>query len=469
MTTNRSNGPDDGLYAALCSRGMTRRTFLQFATAMTAALVLPIAYEPRVAAAVAAAPQIPLVWLRGQACGGDSAAFLRSTQPAVSELLVDQLSVDYHETLMAAVGSTATDALATLRAHHPNGYIAVIEGSIPTGSGGAACMVGGRAFHEVAREVTSGALATIAVGACAFDGGLAAADGGSTDAVGASDVTNGTLISLPGCPTNVENLSATLVHYLTTGEWPATDAMHRPYFAYGALIHNQCERRPYFEFGQFVQAWGDEGAQKGWCLYKMGCKGPETFANCPTVKYTGGTSWPVHAGHGCIGCHMPGFWDRMTPAYARLPSPMPVGPQLTVDQAGALLVGGVAAGTMVHGAASYVRNRRVTASGHGHEETAPVEAPIEAPVEASVATADLVQPEAMAIPEPVEADAGQDLGSVEPVEAADADPRAADAESIDDVAREPTLAEPAATLDPRPEPVEPSASPDEGDDEGVDE
>jgi hydrogenase small subunit len=360
MSTTSRTTPQDGLYAALTSRGMSRRTFLGFTAAMTAALALPAVYRPRIARAVEAAPRIPLVWLRGQDCGGDTVAFLRSAQPPVTDLLLDQLSVDYHETLMAASGSAATDALAQATKQFANGYIAVIEGSIPTAEDGAACIVGGRAFRDVAREVTAGALATIAVGACAFDGGIPAAGGGSTRAAGAGDVVSGTLISLPGCPVNVENLSATLVHYLTFGEWPATDALHRPYFAYGALIHNQCERRPYFEYGQFVQAWGDEGAQKGWCLYKMGCKGPETFANCPTVKYSSGTSWPVRAGHGCIGCHAPGFWDRMTPAYARLPSPMPIGPQLTVDQVGALLVGGVAAGTMVHGAASYVHNRRRT-------------------------------------------------------------------------------------------------------------
>ena len=93
------------------------------------------------------------------------------------------------------------------------------------------------------------------------------------------------LINLPGCPVNVANLTATIVHYLTFKQFPATDSRHRPLFAYGGLIHNQCERRAHFEFGEFALAWGDEASQKGWCLYKMGCKGPETFSNCPTVRY----------------------------------------------------------------------------------------------------------------------------------------------------------------------------------------
>ncbi len=220
-------------------------------------------------------------------------------------------------------------------------------------------MVGGRAFRDVAREVSAGALATLAIGSCAFDGGAPAASGGSTGAVGVGQVaSDATLINLPGCPINVANLTATIVHYLTFKTWPATDSRHRPLFAYGGLIHNQCERRAHFEFGEFVKAWGDEGSQKGWCLYKMGCKGPEGFANCPTVRFADGTSWPVKAGAGCIGCTTAGFWDAMGPAYARLPAPLPFAPWISADQLGLALVGGVAALTVVHGGASAVRQHR---------------------------------------------------------------------------------------------------------------
>jgi hydrogenase small subunit len=230
---------------------------------------------------------------------------------------------------------------------YPNGYVAVIEGSIPTAAGGAYCLVGGRPFADVAREVADGALAVIAAGGCAVDGGVQIAGaglarGGVTGALGVRDALGGrALISLPGCPVNVENLTATIVHYLTFNTWPAADALGRPLFAYGTLIHNECERRPHFEFGEFVQAWGDEGAQKGWCLYKMGCKGPETFGNCASKRFAEGTSWPVRAGHGCIGCTMPAFWDAMTPFYKRLGTPVPFFPNLTSDLVGIGLVGGV--------------------------------------------------------------------------------------------------------------------------------
>lgn len=351
---------DDGLYAALVRRGMSRRAFLQFTTAMTAALALPAAYAPRIAKAVETAPRLPVIWLRGQDCGGETEAFLRAPDPSTASLLLDILSLEYHETLMAPAGAAADLSLTSAMERYPDGYVVVVEGGIPTAAGGAFCLVGGRPFVDIVREVADGALATIAVGACAFDGGVPGAGGGVTGSASLREVVSNTpTIALPGCPVNVENLVATIVHYLAFKEWPATDMMRRPLFAYGMLIHNECERRPHFEFGEFVRSWGDEGAQKGWCLYKMGCKGPEAFGNCASKRFAQGTSWPVRAGHGCIGCTMPGFWDAMSPFYLRLPSPVPPFPGLTADLVGAALVGGVGGLAVLHGAGmTVVRKRR---------------------------------------------------------------------------------------------------------------
>jgi hydrogenase small subunit len=350
---------DDGIYASMVHRGMSRRTFLTFSAAMAAVLALPNWYAPRIAAAVAAAPRMPVIWLRGQACGGDGRAFMQASKPSSAELLLGLLSVEYHETIMARAGEAAEDARRTVMTASPHGYIAVVEGAIPMAADGAFCTIGGRALRDVVREVCAAAAVTIAVGSCAFDGGAPAAAGGLTGSIGVGQlVPEARLVNLPGCPVNVDNLSATIVHYLTFKELPPTDARRRPLFAYGNLLHNQCERRAHFEFGEFVRSWGDEGAQKGWCLYRLGCKGPETFANCPTVRYADGTSWAVKAGHGCIGCTMPGFWDAMSPVYGRLPAPLPFAPGISAEQLGLALVGGVTALAVAHGAASGVRLRR---------------------------------------------------------------------------------------------------------------
>jgi hydrogenase small subunit len=350
---------EDGVYRALLHRGISRRSFIKFSAAMAATLALPAAYGARIAAAVETAPRIPLIWLRGQSCGGESQALLQSWDPTVGEILIDLLSVDYSDAIMAPSGAGAERSLTSAMAALPAGYIAVVEGSIPSSGDGTTCVVGGRAFGDVVREVCAGAVATIAVGSCAFDGGLASARGSTVSSAGVGGFApSDRLVNLPGCPVNGDNLAATLVHYLTFKQLPPADLRGRPLFAYGGLIHNQCERRAHFEFGEFVLAWGDEAAQKGWCLYKMGCKGPETFANCPTIGYAGGTSWAVQAGHGCIGCTMPGFWDAMGPAYARLPAPIPFIPDVTADQIGEVVVAGVAGLAIAHGAASWVRGRR---------------------------------------------------------------------------------------------------------------
>ena len=234
-----------------------------------------------------------------------------------------------------------------------------------------------------------------------------------------SVVGNTNLINLPGCPVNVENLAATLVHAMTFGALPPTDSRGRPYFAYGGLIHNQCERRPHFEYGEFVTSWGDEAAQKGWCLYKMGCKGPETFANCPTVKYADGTSWAVLAGHGCIGCTTPGFWDAMGSAYDRLPAPVAYAPDVTVDQIGMVMVGGVAAMTVAHGGGSTVRqwrNRRI-ASRAARVPVLEGEGAVEAPVD-EVADRGVPEPQ-MDLEPALDVQAAQDAQAPERVRVAD--------------------------------------------------
>lgn len=147
---------------------------------------------------------------------------------------------------------------------------------------------------------------------------------------------------------NVENLTATIVHFLTFGTLPALDSRGRPYFAHGKRIHDNCERRSHFDAGQFVRQWGDEGHRLGWCLYEMGCKGPEAYFNCPTTKWNDGTSWPVQAGHGCIGCAADHNWDKLSPFYQRLPKVPGFGIESTADKIGTGLAVATAAGIAAH-------------------------------------------------------------------------------------------------------------------------
>jgi hydrogenase small subunit len=290
------------------ARGITRREFLKFCTVMAGTLALPHSFGTRIARALETPQRTPVIWLEFQDCAGCSESFLRASRPTAAEVVLDVLSVDYHETIMAASGHLAEEAKQqTIDA---GGYLLVVEGSIPTAEDGIYCCIGGRTAVDILQEAAAKAIAVVAVGSCAAFGGIPKAAPNPTGAVAVMDlVTDKPVLNLPGCPMNVVNLTATVVHYLTFGELPAMDDLHRPLFAHGARIHDNCERRGHFDAGEFVRKWGDEGHRKGWCLYQMGCKGPVAFFNCPTVRWNDGTNWPVGAGHGCIACALPDFWE----------------------------------------------------------------------------------------------------------------------------------------------------------------
>jgi hydrogenase small subunit len=246
-----------------------------------------------------------------QDCAGCSEAFLRASHPTATEVILDVLSVDYHETIMAAAGRQAEEAKqATIEA---GGYLLVVEGSISLADDGVYCCIGGRSSLDLLTEAAKNAIAVIAVGNCATFGGIPKAKPNPTNAVGVMDIIKDKpVLNISGCPINPVNLTATVVHFLTFGALPEMDSLHRPLFAFGQLIHDNCERRGHFDRGEFVRAWGDAGHRAGWCLYQMGCKGPITYQNCPIARYNDGTNWPIGAGHPCIGCAEPDFWDRPT-------------------------------------------------------------------------------------------------------------------------------------------------------------
>ena len=329
-------------------RGVSRREFLGFCTVMTSALALPASLSAQVAKAIQQTEKPVLVWLEFQDCCGNTESFLRASRPSTADIVLDTLSVDYHETIMAASGNLAEAAKKQTIA--AGGYLLVVEGSIPTANDGVYCCIGGRTAVDLLSEAASKAAAVIAVGTCATFGGIPKAKPNPTGAVGVMDlVKDKPVLNLSGCPYNVVNLTGTVVHYLTFGKLPDMDKLGRPLFAYGARIHDSCERRGHFDKGEFVREWGDEGHRKGWCLYQMGCKGPVTFHNCPAVRYNDGAGWPVGSGHGCIGCSEPDFWElgayNVTQIHNFAPPslyPPAIPQEQHLDPGGAAIIGGVA-------------------------------------------------------------------------------------------------------------------------------
>src|SRR6516225_5909768 len=348
------------LKGELEQRGISRRDFLGFCGSMAAVLGLPARARYAIAQAVETELKPILIWLEFQDCAGNTESFLRASHPTVADLILDSISLNYHETIMAAAGHQAEDALAQTVRENTGKYIALVEGSIPTGADGAYCTIGGKSALQIAREVCRPAAATIAVGTCAAFGGIPAAGPNPTGALSVADAVPGlkNLINMSACPANAENLTALIVYYMTLKRWPPLDRLRRPLFAYGKTIHDNCERRAHFDAGQYVEAWGDEAHRQGHCLYKMGCKGPSTSQNCPVVKWNEGTNWPIGCGHPCIGCAEPNFWDTMTPFYERLPNVVGFNVGRWVDPVGLGLTGLVAAAVVAHGVGQAVTHRR---------------------------------------------------------------------------------------------------------------
>lgn len=331
----------------LAQRGVSRRDFLKFCTVMAGTLALPASMAPTIARALEATQRPPVIWLENQDCAGCSESFLRANQPTVAQLVLSILSVNYHETIMGPAGSAAEKSLQdTLAA---GGYLTVVEGSISTKDNGIYCCIGGRTGLDILKEASAKTAAIIAVGACAVFGGWPSSPPNPTGAMGVQDViTTVPVVNMAGCPYNVDNLTATIVQYLTFKKLPDLDGEGRPLLGYGRTIHDNCERRGHFDANEFVRAWGDVGAQNGWCLYQMGCKGPVTHQNCPTIRWNQGTSWPVHSGHGCIGCAEIHFWEmapyQTVPIHAVTPpSAYPTVPTSTgLSPAATGVIGGVA-------------------------------------------------------------------------------------------------------------------------------
>jgi hydrogenase small subunit len=344
------------------SRGVSRRQFLEFCGGLAAMLGLDSLMVPRIARALEVLKRPSVVWIQLQECTGCVESVLRTAEPTIGNLVLDLVSLDYSHTLMAASGHAAEAALQAAMKTNAGKYLLLVTGSVPLQDEGIYCTIGGRTAKVILEEAAQHAEAVIAIGACAHYGSVQAARPNPTGAVGVRKIlTDRPVVNIAGCPPIGDVVTATIVHYLTFGRVPELDPEGRPLFAYGARIHDQCPRRANYDAGQFVEEFDDEAARKGWCLYHVGCKGPATFSPCPIFQWNTRTSWPIGAGHPCIGCTEPFFWDNMSPFYTRLPDVGGFGVEQRVDLIGAALAAGATAGVAAHALATgvhQVRERR---------------------------------------------------------------------------------------------------------------
>jgi len=344
-------------YEVMRQQGITRRSFLKFCSLTAASLGLGAGGAAKIAHALETKPRVPVVWLHGLECTCCTESFIRSAHPLASDLVLSMLSLDYDDTIMAAAGHQAEAALEDTITRYKGKYILAVEGNPPLGDDGVFCIPGGRPFVDKLRRVAKDAAAVVAWGSCASWGCVQAARPNPTKATPIHQVIDNPVIKVPGCPPIAEVMTGVVTYIVTFGRLPELDRQGRPKMFYSQRIHDKCYRRPHFDAGQFVEAWDDRGAREGYCLYKMGCKGPTTYNACSTVRWNEGVSFPIGSGHGCIGCSEDGFWDKGS-FYDRLTNIKEFGIEANADRVGATVAVVAGAAVAAHAAVTAIKRAR---------------------------------------------------------------------------------------------------------------
>jgi hydrogenase small subunit len=279
---------------------LNRRQFLKMGASLAAAMGLGTGFITPVAEALAelSTGQAPVLWLQGQSCSGCSVSLLNTENPSPATVLTRYISLFFHSTISAATGHTAMDIVT--KTIESGGYYLVVEGAIPAGMP-KACVMGHKPVSELVEQAAKKAKAVISVGACAAYGGIPAAENNPTGSMGVADFlakkgVSAPMIKLPGCPAHPDWIVGTLVHVLKFG-LPKLDKDGRPIMFYGRILHEQCPRFADYERENFAQSFSEDG-----CLFKLGCLGPVTQADCTTRYWNRGANTCIAAGAPCIGC-----------------------------------------------------------------------------------------------------------------------------------------------------------------------
>lgn len=356
------------VYDLFQARGLSRREFLKFCTAMAAGLGLEATAAPQIAHALETKPRPPVIWRSFQECTCCSESLIRSSHPLAADIILELISLDYHEVLMAAAGHQAEAAAEKTMQEYWGQYVLCVEGSVPT-TNPAYCTVAGHSALDIVRRHAEGAAAVIAYGNCAAWGCVQSAKPNPTGARGISDVLPGkTVIDVPGCPPIAEVIAGVIVHLITFGAPPQLDVHNRPLAYYGKRVHDTCVRRANFDAGQFAESFDDAGYRQGWCLYKLGCKGPTTYNACSLLRWNGGTSYPIQSGHPCIGCADTNFWDQ-GPFYTKMGQLPGSAIGRNPDRIGAVAVGAAVGAAAAHAGVTAVR--RATAKKTAQQPATP--------------------------------------------------------------------------------------------------
>ena len=343
----------ESLWEAYLAKGMSRRSFLKGCVTLTSLMGLSTDMMTKVVEAAETKPLPVVIWLHGHECTGCDESFIRSGAPLASDLVLNSIALEYSHVLSAGCGEPFEEHLETTIKKYHGEYILAVEGAVASGAHEYTCMSGGHPFSHTLRRVAEGAKAVIAYGTCATAGGIQAAAPNPTESTGIrSFIGSKPYIAVPGCPPIPEVRTGVVMHVALFGSVPDLDMESRPKQFYGNRIHDTCYRRPFFDAGMFADRFDDAGAKAGWCLYHLGCRGPETYNSCGNLRWYQGMSYPIQSGAPCIGCSNANFWDD-APFSKRLPEY----DGIDVDMVGAGLAVATAVGVAAHAGASLVQKK----------------------------------------------------------------------------------------------------------------
>ncbi|MBR1420896.1 MAG: hydrogenase small subunit [Selenomonadaceae bacterium] len=355
------------LWEAYLRRGLSRRSFLKGCFALTAMMGLSLDKFNDVVEAASGRPLPVVIWIHGHECTGCDESFIRSASPLASDLVLNEIALEYDHLLSAACGEPFEAHLDQTIQNYYGNYILAVEGAVATKMNGAYCMSGGHTFTSLLQKAAAGAAAIIAYGSCSSYGGIQAANPNPTGSAGIEMFVGGKpVIKVPGCPPIPEVMTGVVMHVALFGNLPDLDSDGRPKQFFGNRIHDTCYRRPFFDAGLFAETFDDAGAKAGWCLYKLGCRGPETYSSCGNLRWYQGMSYPIQSGAPCIGCANAHFWDE-EPFTDRLPKYGKIG---DADKIGIGLGVMATAGVAAHAVASVIQrnSRDKVAEENRHDE-----------------------------------------------------------------------------------------------------
>lgn len=294
-----------------------RRDFLRYCITSAAALGLPLGVVGKLQKAYAAGSDLPnVIWLNGANCSGCTVSLANligdSNPKEIGDLLLNNISLAFHSTLMGAAGDDAVDSLKNAATGN---FILAVEGGIPTAFGGHTCMLWEEGGNDItARDavltLAPQAQAILSIGTCAAYGGIPAGNPNPTAIQSVGELTGLAHINIPGCPPHPDWIVYVIAHLLA-GEAPQLDANNRPVALFprgeDGTIHEHCPREDEDEASRF--------GLDGRCLQELGCNGKHAHADCHARKWNNGTQWCIGANAVCIACTEPGFPDQFTPFF----------------------------------------------------------------------------------------------------------------------------------------------------------